>query len=68
MQPRAIECAPFAGHVVYVGITQQNLDLPHAPVTHRRESDQIGIANYGGKESPPCIAEEEQPIGDFESL
>jgi len=34
---RALEFAAFAGRVVYVGITQQNLDLPHAPVLHRRE-------------------------------
>lgn len=29
-------CA-FAGRLVYVGITQQELTLPHAPVLHRRE-------------------------------
>jgi alcohol dehydrogenase len=34
---RALEFAAFAGRVAYVGITQQNLDLPHAPVLHRRE-------------------------------
>lgn len=34
---RALEFAAFAGRVVYVGITQQNLDFPHAPVMHRRE-------------------------------
>ena len=34
---RALEFAAFAGRVVYVGITQQNMDLPHAPVLHRRE-------------------------------
>ena len=34
---RAMEFAVFAGRVVYVGITQQNLDFPHAPVMHRRE-------------------------------
>lgn len=34
---RAMEFAAFAGRVVYVGITQQNLEIPHAPVLHRRE-------------------------------
>jgi len=34
---RAFEFAAFAGRVVYVGITQQNLDFPHAPLLHRRE-------------------------------
>jgi alcohol dehydrogenase len=34
---RALEFAAFAGRVVYVGITQQNLEFPHAPVMHRRE-------------------------------
>jgi alcohol dehydrogenase len=34
---RAMEFAAFAGRVVYVGITQQNLDFPHAPFLHRRE-------------------------------
>ncbi len=34
---RAMEFAAFAGRVVFVGITQQNLEFPHAPVLHRRE-------------------------------
>jgi 2-desacetyl-2-hydroxyethyl bacteriochlorophyllide A dehydrogenase len=34
---RALEFAAHGGRVVYVGITQQNLELPHAPVMHRRE-------------------------------
>jgi alcohol dehydrogenase len=34
---RALEFAAFAGRVVYVGITQLNLEFPHAPVMHRRE-------------------------------
>ncbi len=34
---RALEFATFAGRVVYVGITQQNLEFPHAPIMHRRE-------------------------------
>ena len=34
---RAMELAAFAGRVVFVGITQQNLEFPHAPFLHRRE-------------------------------
>ncbi len=34
---RALEFCAFAGRVVYVGITQQNLEFPHAPFLHRRE-------------------------------
>lgn len=34
---RALEFAAFAGRVVYVGITQNKLELYHAPVLHRRE-------------------------------
>ncbi len=34
---RAMELAAFAGRVVFVGITQQNLEVPHAPFLHRRE-------------------------------
>ncbi|PHQ34345.1 zinc-binding alcohol dehydrogenase family protein [Rhodopirellula bahusiensis] len=34
---RALEMAAFGGRVVYVGITQQDLQFPHAPFLHRRE-------------------------------
>ena len=34
---QALEYAGFAGRLVYVGITQQELAFPHAPVMHRRE-------------------------------
>lgn len=34
---RAMEMAAFGGRVVYVGITQQDLQFPHAPFLHRRE-------------------------------
>ena len=34
---RSFEFAAFAGRVVYVGITQQNLEFAHAPLFHRRE-------------------------------
>jgi 2-desacetyl-2-hydroxyethyl bacteriochlorophyllide A dehydrogenase len=32
-----LQYAAFAGRVVYVGITQQEISFPHAPVMHRRE-------------------------------
>ena len=34
---RALEFSVFAGRVVYVGITRDQLELAHAPVLHRRE-------------------------------
>jgi len=34
---QALGYAGFAGRVVYVGITQQEVTFPHAPVMHRRE-------------------------------
>lgn len=42
---RALEFAAFAGRVVYVGITQQNLDFPHAPIMHRREMTLLASRN-----------------------
>ncbi len=42
---RALEFAAFAGRVVYVGITQQNLDFPHAPALHRRELTLLASRN-----------------------
>ncbi len=42
---RALEFASFAGRVVYVGITQQNLEFPHAPVMHRRELTLLASRN-----------------------
>ncbi|HEX7859187.1 MAG TPA: zinc-binding alcohol dehydrogenase family protein [Verrucomicrobiae bacterium] len=33
----ALKYAAFAGRVVYVGITQQEISFPHAPIMHRRE-------------------------------
>lgn len=34
---QALEFCAFAGRLVYVGITQQDLTFPHAPILHRRE-------------------------------
>ena len=42
---RALEFASFAGRVVYVGITQQTLEFPHAPVMHRRELTLLASRN-----------------------
>lgn len=33
----ALGFAAFSGRVVYVGITQQEVSFPHAPIMHRRE-------------------------------
>jgi alcohol dehydrogenase len=33
----ALSCAAFGGRIVYVGITQQEISFPHAPVMHRRQ-------------------------------
>ena len=42
---RALEFAAFAGRVVYVGITQQLLEIPHAPYLHRRELTLLASRN-----------------------
>ena len=41
----ALEFAAFAGRVVFVGITQLNLDFPHAPFLHRRELTLLASRN-----------------------
>jgi len=42
---RAFEFVAFAGRVVYVGITQQNIEFAHAPFFHRREITLIASRN-----------------------
>jgi alcohol dehydrogenase len=42
---QALGYAAFAGRVVYVGITQQELSFPHAPVMHRRELTLLASRN-----------------------
>ena len=42
---QALNYAAFAGRVVYVGITQQEIAFPHAPVMHRRELTLMGSRN-----------------------
>ena len=41
----ALDLAAFAGRVVYVGITQQNIEFPQAPAMHRRELTLFGSRN-----------------------
>jgi 2-desacetyl-2-hydroxyethyl bacteriochlorophyllide A dehydrogenase len=42
---QALTYCAFKGRVVYVGITQAELSLPHAPVLHRRELDLLASRN-----------------------
>ena len=42
---RSFEFAAFAGRVVYVGITQQNVEFAHAPFFHRREITLLASRN-----------------------
>jgi 2-desacetyl-2-hydroxyethyl bacteriochlorophyllide A dehydrogenase len=42
---RALEFASFGGRVVYVGITMQNVEFPHAPMMHRRELTLLASRN-----------------------
>jgi 2-desacetyl-2-hydroxyethyl bacteriochlorophyllide A dehydrogenase len=41
----ALEFCSFGGRLVYVGITQQPLSFPHAPVMHRRELSILASRN-----------------------
>ncbi len=41
----ALHYVGFAGRLVYVGITQQELSFPHAPVMHRRELTLLASRN-----------------------
>lgn len=42
---RSMQMAAFGGRVVFVGITQSNLDFPHAPFMHRRELTLLASRN-----------------------
>lgn len=42
---RAMEFCAFAGRLVFVGITQQNLEFPQAPFLHRRELTLLASRN-----------------------
>lgn len=41
----ALAFAAIRGRVVYVGITQQNISFPHAPIMHRRELTLLASRN-----------------------
>jgi 2-desacetyl-2-hydroxyethyl bacteriochlorophyllide A dehydrogenase len=41
----AMSCCAFTGRLVYVGITQQEVTFPHAPVMHRRELTLLASRN-----------------------
>lgn len=47
---RGMEFSAFAGRVVFVGITQQNLEFPHAPFMHRRELTLLASRNAHSKD------------------
>jgi 2-desacetyl-2-hydroxyethyl bacteriochlorophyllide A dehydrogenase len=42
---QALNYCAFKGRLVYVGITQANVELPHAPALHRRELDILASRN-----------------------
>lgn len=52
---RALEFASFAGRVVYVGITQKSMEMPHAPVLHRRELTLLASRNALSRDFPRII-------------
>jgi alcohol dehydrogenase len=41
----ALSCCAFTGRLVYVGITQQEVIFPHAPIMHRRELTLLASRN-----------------------
>jgi len=41
----ALNYCAFGGRLIYVGITQQDLQFPHAPALHRRELTLLGSRN-----------------------
>jgi alcohol dehydrogenase len=51
-----LQFAGFTGRVVYVGITQSELQFPHAPVMHRRELTLLASRNALPPDFPRIIA------------
>src|SRR5206468_995588 len=41
----ALEFCAFGGRLVYVGITQQTVSFPHAPIMHRRQLSILASRN-----------------------
>lgn len=56
----AMKYAAFAGRLVYVGITQQELCFPHAPLVHRRELTILASRNALTPDFPHIIGLIEQ--------
>ncbi len=52
---RAMEMTAFAGRLVYVGITQQELSFPQAPFFHRRELTLLASRNAPSRDFPRII-------------
>jgi alcohol dehydrogenase len=52
---RAMEFAAHGARIVYVGITQTPLELPHAPVLHRRELTLMASRNARSSDFPRII-------------
>lgn len=52
---RAMEFGAHGARVVFVGITQQNLEFPHAPVLHRRELTLMASRNARSGDFPRII-------------
>jgi 2-desacetyl-2-hydroxyethyl bacteriochlorophyllide A dehydrogenase len=53
----SLEFAAFGGRVVYVGITQETLTLPHAPLLHRRELTILASRNAASRDFARIIAD-----------
>lgn len=56
----SFEYAAIRGRVVYVGITQQNVSFPHAPILHRRELTILASRNALAKDFTRIISLIEQ--------
>jgi alcohol dehydrogenase len=52
----ALNYCAFKGRLVYVGITQAKLELPHAPALHRREIDILASRNALSRDFTRIIA------------
>jgi 2-desacetyl-2-hydroxyethyl bacteriochlorophyllide A dehydrogenase len=52
---QALSYAGFTGRVVYVGITQQEVSFPHAPIMHRRELTLLASRNALPRDFPRII-------------
>lgn len=52
---QALNYCAFGGRLVYVGITQQELSFPHAPVMHRRELTLLASRNALSADFPRIL-------------